>query len=239
MTVYLQKHSFVTWPEPIESTWQLLGGEDACGLAPRLPHLGLSDILFMTTIMNLPRDRRPWGIATWLSNVFLLSRPALYALTDRVKQRLLPETQPLALAAPEKRSPTVKVTPERLTRTVLTTSLPGKTAIRPLRHVLKEAFGQTRSIGWISELLTTAGRRAGDILQKVDTKPLGVVIAARDETFFQGQPLLLVIDPVTTVILLAQVAADRQADTWGRGVADGSGAWRYHWRAGRRYGPHV
>jgi len=32
------------------------------------------------------------------------------------------------------------------------------------------------------------------------TLPLGTVIAARDETFFQGQPLLLVIDPVSTTI---------------------------------------
>ncbi len=34
-------------------------------------------------------------------------------------------------------------------------------------------------------------------------------------TFFQGSPLLLVIDPVSTVILLAQVTDDRKADTWG------------------------
>lgn len=215
MTVYLQKQSSVTWPEPLESTWQLLGGDYACGLAPKLPHLGLADILFMTTIMSLPRDQRPWGIATWLSHVFVLSRPALYALADRVKQRLLPETEPLALTAPEKQSPTIKVTPERLARTVLTTSLPAKAAIRPLQHVLAEAFDQTRSIGWISQLLTTAGHKAGDILQEVDTTPLGVVIAARDETFFQDHPLLLVIDPVSTVILLAQVTTDRQADTWG------------------------
>jgi hypothetical protein len=216
MTLYLQKQqSSVTWPEPLESTWQLLGGECACELAPKLLHLGLSDILFMTTIMNLPRNQRPWGIVTWMSDVFLLSRPALYALAERVKQRLLPETEPLALPTAEKQSPTIEVTPVRLARTVLTTSLPGKTAIRPLRHVLGEAFDQTRSIGWISQLLTAAGRQADCILRRVDTSPLDTVIAARDETFFQGLPLLLVIDPVSTVILFAQVTSDRQADTWG------------------------
>jgi hypothetical protein len=47
MTLYLQEQqSSVTWPEPLESTWQLLGGECACDLAPKLPHLGLADILF-------------------------------------------------------------------------------------------------------------------------------------------------------------------------------------------------
>ena len=214
MTLYRQKQpTGITWPEPLEITWHLLGGESACALAPRLPHLGLADILFMSTVMHLPRPQRPWGMVTWMADVFLLSRPALYALAERVRQRVFPEAERPALPTPEQ--PVIAVTPERLARTILTTSLPGKTAIRPLRHVLEEAFDQTRSIGWISELTTSAGRRAGQVLGDIDTSPLGTVIAARDETFFQGHPLLLVLDPVSTSILFAQVTADRQADTWG------------------------
>ena len=215
MALYLQNQQTAAWPEPIESVWHLLGGDSSFALAPKLPHLGLADILFMSAIMNLPRHRRPWGIVTWMSDVFLLSRPALYALAERVKQRLLPEESPLALPTSGKPLPTIEVTPTRLARTILTTSLPGKTAIRPLQQVLKEAFDKTRSVGWISEFLTENGREAGRLLRGVDTSPLGTVIAARDETFFQGHPLLFVIDPVTTVILLAEVTTDRQADTWG------------------------
>lgn len=215
MTLYLQnQQTSAIWPEPVESTWQLLGGEYGCELAPKLPHLGLADILFMSTIMSLPRQRRPWGVVTWMSDVFLLSRPALYALSARVKQRLLPTAEPIALAVTEPAGARIIVTSTRMARTVLTVSLPGKTAIRPLRHVLSEAFDQTRSIGWISELLTEAGQKAGHRLRSIDTSPLGTVIAARDETFFGGQPLLLVIDPVTSTILLAEVCPDRQADTW-------------------------
>jgi hypothetical protein len=216
MTVYLQnQQTSVTWPEPLESTWQLLGGTYAHDLAPKLPHLGMADILFMTTIMSLPREQRPWGIATWMSDVFALSRPGLYGLTNRVRRRLAPTAEPIALPVPKKRASTVAITPTRLARTVLTASLPGKMAIRPLRHALNEAFDQTRSIGWISALLTTVGHQAGRVLRDIDTSPLGTVIAARDETFFQGAPLLLVIDPVSTAILFAQVTDDRKADTWG------------------------
>ena len=51
MTLYLQnQQTSTTWPEPLESTWQLLGGDYATGLAPKLPHLGLCDILFMTSL---------------------------------------------------------------------------------------------------------------------------------------------------------------------------------------------
>ena len=216
MTLYLQnQQTSVTWPEPFESTWQLLGGKYAHDLAPKLPHLGLADILFMTTVMSLPREQRPWGIVIWMANVFSLSRPGLYDLTKRVRQRLSPTTEPIALPAPETPTATVSITPTRLARTVLTASLPGKMAIRPLRQTLNEAFDQTRSIGWISELLTAAGHKASRVLREIDTSPLGTVIAARDETFFQGSPLLLVIDPVSTTILFAQVADDRKADTWG------------------------
>ena len=215
MALYLQnQRTPVTWPEPFESTWQLLGGTYGHELAPKLPHLGLADILFMTTVMSLPRPQRPWGIATWMSHVFVLSRPALYELVKRVQQRLLLTDEQLALPVQEEQT-SVTLTTTRLARTILTASLPGKMAIRPLRQVLDEAFGQPRSIGWISELLTTAGHTASQILAKIDTTPLGTVIAARDETFFQDLPLLLVIDPVSTTILFAQVTDNRKADTWG------------------------
>ena len=91
MTLYLQNpQTSVTWPEPFESTWQLLGGSHAHNVTPKLPRLGLADILFMATIMSVPRQQRPWGIVTWMSQMFVLSRPALYDLTKRVQQRLSP-----------------------------------------------------------------------------------------------------------------------------------------------------
>ena len=215
MRVYPQSEDMtVGWPEPVESGWQMLGGDTTSGLAPKLPHLGLADVLFMSMVMAIPRPVRPWGIVSWMAEVFKLSRPALYALSERTKERLL-SCDDASEVLPDQTVNSVEVTPTRLVRTVLTASLPGKTAIRPLQKVLQAAFDQTRSVGWISERLTEAGRQAGEVLERVDTSPLGAVIAARDETFFHNQPLLLVIDPVTTTILQAQVCADRQAETWG------------------------
>ncbi len=213
MTLYLDKPTVGKWPEPLESTWQLLGGDKASELAPKLPHLGLSDILFLSTVLSIPRTERPWGIVTWLSEVFAVSRPGLYALAQRVLVRLQPEARPQLLSGAE--AATVEVTPTRLVRTVLTATCPGKMAIRPLQQVLDESFDQSRSIGWLSELVSTAGREAGQVLTRQDTSALRQVIVARDETFFQNWPLLLVIEPVSSTILLAQACPDRQADTWG------------------------
>lgn len=217
MTLYLESQAIGKWPEPLEMTWQVLGGQAAGELAPKLPHLGLADVLFMTTVMSLSRAERPWGIVSWMAEVFALSRPSLYALTQRVQERLLPAQRAAALLGSglSTANSRVELSPNRLARTVLSATCPGKIAIRPIQALLVEAFGQSRSVGWVSELVTEAGRRAGQVLRKVDTTPLQNVIVARDETFFQGQPLLLVVDPVSTTILLAQACPDRQADTWG------------------------
>lgn len=217
MALYPQEvENDVCWPQPLEGMYQLLGGGEASTLAPKLPHLGLADILFMTLVMCLPKERRPWGIVTWMAGVFLLSRPSLYALTQRTQARLLwPEVAAVAALPADQGAGPIIVSPSRLVRTVLTAAFPGKMALRPLQQVLAEAFDESRSVGWLSQLLTEAGQRAGEVLSGIDTSPLGPLIAVRDETFFQGQPLLLVIDPVSTVILQATVAPDRQAETWG------------------------
>ncbi len=215
MTFYTETvENRVFWPAPIERMYQLLGGGEATHLAPKLPHLGMADILFMTLVMNLPKERRPWGIVTWMSDVFGLSRPSLYALSGRVCERLSPPGQAL-LPAPDSDQEERKCAEARLVRTLLTAAFPGKVALRPLQQILDEALGERRSIGWLSERLTEAGQRAGQVLSQIDTSPLGPLVAVRDETFFQSQPLLLVIDPVSTVILQATVAPDRQAETWG------------------------
>lgn len=217
MTLYPQRvEDDVCWPEPLEGVYQLVGGGKSSELAPKLPHLGLADILFMTLVMCLPKERRPWGIVTWMAGVFLLSRPSLYALTQRTQARLQgPEIAAVVGLPVSGGAEPVVVTPQRVARTVLTAAFPGKIALRPMQQVLTEAFDESRSVGWLSELLTEAGQRAGAVLSDIDTSPLGTLIAVRDETFFQGQPLLLVIDPVSTVILRATVAPDRQAETWG------------------------
>jgi hypothetical protein len=102
-----------------------------------------------------------------------------------------------------------------LERTVLTATFPGDVSIRGTQAIVAEALGASRSVGWISEVRLAAGRQAGKVLQKIDTSALGPLIAIRDETFFQGEPILLVVDPVSLTILLAQACDDRQAETWG------------------------
>jgi hypothetical protein len=222
----------------METTYQLLGTGAPLPSRFKRPDLSLSDRLFIAAVGNLPAAVRPWGSLTWLGEVFRVSRPTVYAIarTGRAAWLPAPHVPPVPLAvgaAPA--APALPVTPaadpqvtvsaRRIQRTLLTLALPGNAAIRPMQTVLQAAFDQRRSVGYISELLTRAGQQAGRVLAQLDYRPLGRVVALRDETFFQAQPILLVVEPRTGTILLGHVATERSAETWGaaRLVAQDSG----------------
>ncbi|GMV67549.1 MAG: hypothetical protein AMXMBFR75_33390 [Candidatus Hinthialibacteria bacterium] len=214
MSFYLEprRNDSYLWPEPLESMSQLLGGGESMGLAPKMPHLTLPDVLFISLVMALPKGSRPWGIVTWMAVMFRISRPSVYALSHRTHARLLtPEIQEERFLP----STTVTLSSEQLKRFVLTAAFPGKIALRPMQKLLAEAFDQERSVGWLSGLINEAGVRAGQVLEQINLSPLGIVIAARDETFWHDHPVFLVIDPMSSVIMRAIVAPDCQADTWG------------------------
>ena len=203
------------WPEVIEQSWQIMPAKSthpkiARELASKMPHLGLADILLLAGVVNVPE--RPYGVITWLADFYRISRVSVYALGERVVQRLIKPVERCIL--PEEKEKEA-VSRNRLDRTILTTLFPGNASIRPTQEILQEAFGSRRSIGYISTLRLEAGRKAGEVLSQVNYAPMGPVIALRDETFFQGKPMLLLVDPVSTTIMAAHVCADRQADTWG------------------------
>lgn len=209
------------WPEPMETVWQLLGtGASVPG--SKLTHLSAADHLFIAAVANIPRPIRPWGAITWVADVFQTTRPTVYALGERAARGLEPSPggRPANAQATERSEGTVSddmlvVTANRMIRTALTMAFPGKVALRPMQACLEAAFDQTRGVGTLSELLTQTGQRAGQVLQQIDHSPLGPVIVLRDETYFQDWPILIVIEPVSTTILLGIVSEDAQAETWG------------------------
>jgi hypothetical protein len=214
--------------EPVEKIWQHLASGAPKGIS-KVPHLSLADELFMGAIVNIPRPQREWGIISWMSDVFGVSRPTVYSLGKRVAERLCPkvaETQQEVLSQRESKDSKVEINETRMARLALTSAFPGKVALRSMQDILQEAFGESRSIGTLSQLLTEAGRRAGEVLRQVDHSPLGPVIVVRDETYFQDWPILLVIEPVSTTILLAEISPDCTAETWGAAllVAQDQGA---------------
>ena len=216
------------WPEPMELTWQMQPGV-WWEVNPnwKRQDITLSDRAFIGAVVNLPRGLRPWGAITWLSNVYRTSRETLYTIGGQVRQALLfsgqeaerPD-QPLLLSMPHQPEwPTVTVTDNRLKRTILTFLLPGGVTLRPMQDCLDVALNVTRSVGFTSQFINEAGRRAGEVLDQIDYSPLGDIILARDETYFNDLAFLIGVEPRTYVLLAGQVEESCDGETWGVSLA--------------------
>ena len=216
------------WPEPMETTWQMLPGGWESGVAWKRPDITLSDRLFIGAVVNIPGEQRPWGSITWLAEVFHTSRETIYTIGRRVREGLLAPVVPSvspgdpveSAVVPESSPvPTIAVTDNRLKRTLLTALLPGGMALRPMEDLLGVAFDQHRAVGYLSGFINEAGRRAGEILDQIDYSPLGEVILARDELYFAGLTFLLTVEPRSYVILSGHVESRADSATWGVSLA--------------------
>ncbi len=186
----------------------------------KLDHLGVMARAFIGTLMKHPN--RPWGLVTELAEAMDTSRTTLYAIAERIGEGVLvrpngrrPQQAELSDIDSVPSYPTVSVTPDRVKRTVLTNLLPGGMAIRPQQESLRIALDTQWSEGWISELILEAGERAGRKLDEIDLSPLGQVVTARDELYFNDQVFLINVEPRHYVIVGGYVEEQCSAETWG------------------------
>jgi hypothetical protein len=212
----------------MELIWQMRPADRVLMSRWKRPDITLSDRLFIGAVMNLPRDKRPWGAVVWLADVYQTSRETLYTIGRQAHAALLFPNQrtegqavqrPRLLLSPVPAGPTITVTDNRLKRTILTLLFPGGVTLRPMQDCLEVALEVNRSVGFLSEFINEEGRRAGEILEGVDYSPLGDVILARDETYFDGLAFLIGVEPRTYVLLAGQVEEGCDGETWGLSLA--------------------
>ncbi|MCP4993511.1 MAG: hypothetical protein GY934_06975, partial [Gammaproteobacteria bacterium] len=228
MMVYQQTAApEVLWPEPMELIWQVIGLEQDLVVRWKRPDIGLSDRLFIGAVVNLPGEQRPWGSITWLAEMYVTSRETIYDIGRQVRQALLgvdeAQTAPVIELLPDPNpmaaGPLIRVTDNRLKRTILSLLLPAGASLRAMQDCLDVALDKSRSVGYLSEFITEAGERAGKILADIDYSPLGKVIVARDETYFNGLAFLVAVEPHSYVLLAGQVEQQCDSEIWGLSLA--------------------
>lgn len=216
----------VLWPEPMETIWQMLPGGMTSIARFKRPDITIPNRLFIGAVVSLPRSQR-WGAITWLSEVYQTSRETIYTIGKSAYEGLLfhprhssspVEKMVVADSAPSS-APLVAVTDNRIKRSILTFLLPGGVTLRPMEDCLNVALGVTRSPSFSSQFINEAGRRAGEILDEIDYSPLGDIILARDETYFNDLAFLIGVEPRTYVLLAGQVEEGCDGETWGVSLA--------------------
>jgi hypothetical protein len=176
---------------------------------------------------------RPWGEVIGMSREYALSRRAIYDIAMRsavlFEPRLpgpvpclkqwLPCGATLSQPVGEAKSPCRAEEERTRGRLILTSVFPGGVTMRPLEEILAEAPLTGRSDTTIWRLVAEAGAKAYQILAQVDYAgvSLPLILVDIDETFFDGRPVLFVVEPISLAICGFHVPADgdRSSYTWG------------------------
>jgi hypothetical protein len=177
----------------------------------RLATLDLSTRLQLTLEMLTPRAARGWGRVTALAAEYQVSRTRLYELRDRGRDALLAALAPQT-SGPRPPVTTVRVDPAFIQRAIAILATQRGT-VRGIQQGLDLLFQAPRSVGYISQSLTTLGVQAA--LQNAALRVPLPVLAEADAIFQGRQPCLTVVDGRSFLVLNLASAAARDGTTWG------------------------
>jgi len=176
---------------------------------------------------------RCWGEVIVMAREYSLSRRTIYDIAERVSvlfeprlpgpvpclKRLLPCSATASHSAVEAKTPSREEEKRLRGRLTLTSVFPGGVTMRPLEDILEEAPLGGRSDTTIWRLVDAAGAKAYQILARVDYAgvSLPLILVDVDETFFDGRPILFVVEPISLALCGFHVPADgdRSSYTWG------------------------
>lgn len=177
----------------------------------RVPTLDLSTRIQIAAEMLQPAQERGWGRATELARKYGISRMLLYNLRDEAYALLQTAFQP-QVPGPKVDERTITVDKAFIQRAIAI--LPLLTgSVRSIKVGLALLFGVYRSVGYISETLQDAGRRA-EVHNRSQTIPLPVLGEA-DEIFQGRRPCLTVVDGRSFLVLNLAPAEARDETHWG------------------------
>ena len=199
----------IAWPEPVESLSRHIGRLGARVAGARRGDVSLADRLFMAALVAMPREER-YGAVSWLASLLGVSRQMVYDVAQGVHQQV----RASGAGGMEGEPDDAVVAEFGLERAVLTLLLPGGVTLRPMRHCLHELAGKQPSVGWLSELLTACGQRAGEVLDAADWSAVDPFIATRDEKFFDDRAYLMTVDPESLAIVSGHVEDGVDRDRW-------------------------
>jgi hypothetical protein len=148
-----------------------------------------------------------WGTITGLANQYDVSRTFVYSLASTLK-----EAAPMLFgeAAGFIHSPSIR---ELSIQAMLSLRLEGRSSIGAISTIM-ERFGlQLSSTGSISQILS----RIGALLPMSVSTEDGVIrylVFTSDEIFSKTTPILVTVDPISSVILRIELADSRKAEDW-------------------------
>jgi hypothetical protein len=177
----------------------------------RLPELDLSTRVWLAREMLQPVSERGWGRVTELAQSYAISRTFLYDLRDRALEGLTEGLLPRS-PGPQPQDTSVVIDRAFIQRAITVMPLL-KGTIRDIQQGLRWLFGVQRSVGYISQTLTAAGRQATAYNLGIHL-PLPILGEA-DEIFQGRKPCLTLVDGRSFLVVNLTPVEARDGATWG------------------------
>lgn len=179
--------------------------------AYRVPEFTLEQRTDVAVQMLVPLPERRWGLVSGLARWYGVSRTILYEIRDRALAGLVEGLHPRDQGRPAQTS-TLTVDKALINRTIAILPML-KGSVRDIRMGLDLILGVSRSVGYISQTLATAGEQATACNLRI-TVPLPILGEA-DEIFQGRKPCLTLVDGRSFLVLNLTPAESRDATTWG------------------------
>ncbi len=161
--------------------------------------------------IQMINPERSWGVVTQLSELYGVSRTLLYETRNRVAAAIGQALAPCESGRPH-HDQTLTVDKPFIRRVIATLPLL-KGTVRDIQLGLDLMFGVSRSVGYISQTLASAGEKADEVNAGISI-PLPVLGEA-DEIFQGRKPCLTVVDGRSFLVLNLTAEDFRDATTWG------------------------
>ena len=146
-----------------------------------------------------------WGSITRLSRQYAVSRMFIYLLMRDLEEATL-------AVFGERVFESGRIEKREIYSHMLSYRLEGKCSLEGVSTLMKRSGIMNNSIGYISEWLDYIGSLLPNTLERGDS--IKLVIYASDEIFSKSRPILVTVDPVSSVILRSELSDTRQAEVW-------------------------
>ena len=148
-----------------------------------------------------------WGVIVQLAGDFMISRTFVYMLMKDLKE--------ITEAAFGKCKTYLKESvKEKAITLILCLRLVGRCSIPSISQILKRLeISKYNSVGSVSQILQFAGDSLPNTLANEDGG-IKLVIIASDEIFSHLRPILITVEPVSSVILRIELADSRKIEEW-------------------------
>ena len=145
-----------------------------------------------------------YGVITALAKEYDVCRQFVYNLLNTIKC-----IEPFLFSPPKEIAPLSK---KAIISTILSFKMEGGSSLQAISTMMKRiGLKKYSSVGYISQILSRIGELLPSIVQVTETKPL---VIASDEIFSKSQPILIDVDPISSVVINIELAQDRSGKTW-------------------------